>query len=59
MELSQKSQLLNSKLPKQVPPVQRPSTSVAISNQQGIGASNYNNVESSGSAMWEILKKYG
>ncbi|NER46850.1 MAG: hypothetical protein F6J92_09165 [Symploca sp. SIO1A3] len=59
MELSQKSQLLNSKLPKQAPPVCRLSTSVAISNQQGIGASNYNNVESSGGAMWKILSKYG
>ncbi|NEO78079.1 hypothetical protein [Moorena sp. SIO4G3] len=52
MELSKKS-----KLPKQVAPVQRPSTSTAISNQHGIGASNYNNVESS-AAFWDILRMY-
>ncbi|MDJ0533467.1 MAG: hypothetical protein QNJ70_13420 [Xenococcaceae cyanobacterium MO_207.B15] len=52
MKLSKKS-----KLPKQVAPVQRPSTSAAISNQQGVEASNYNNVESSG--MWDIIKEFG
>ncbi|NEN88986.1 MAG: hypothetical protein F6K48_08695 [Okeania sp. SIO3H1] len=58
MEFSKKSKLPNPKLPKQVAPVQRPSTSAAISNQYGIGASNYNNVESS-TALWDILKMYG
>lgn len=46
-----------SKLPKQVAPIQRPSTSAAISSQHGVDASNYNNVESSG--MFDILKMFG
>ncbi|MDJ0676003.1 MAG: hypothetical protein QNJ36_11575 [Calothrix sp. MO_167.B42] len=43
-----------SKFPKQVAPVQRPSTSSVISNQHGMEASNFNHVESSG--IFEILK---
>ncbi|MBU7586456.1 MAG: hypothetical protein KAF91_26930 [Nostoc sp. TH1S01] len=46
-----------SKLPKQVAPVQRLSTSSAMSNQQGMEASNSNNVESSG--MFDILRMFG
>lgn len=46
-----------SKLPKQVAPVQRPSTSAAMSNQPGMEASNYNNVESSG--LFDILRMFG
>jgi hypothetical protein len=52
MKLSKKS-----KLPKQVAPIQRSSTSTAISNQNGMEASNYNNVESSG--LFDIIRQFG
>lgn len=38
-----------SKLPKQVAPVQRPATSAAISNQQGVEAS----------SIWDAMRLYG
>ncbi len=41
-----------SKLPKQVAPVQRPSTSVALSNEQGVEASLASNI-------WNLMKLYG
>ena len=47
MKLSKKS-----KLPKQVAPVQRPSTSAALSNEQGVEASIASNI-------WNAIKLYG
>jgi hypothetical protein len=41
-----------SKLPKQVAPIQRPSTSAALSNEQGIEASISSNI-------WNLMKLYG
>ncbi len=41
-----------SKLPKQVAPVQRPSTSAALSNEQGVEASIASNI-------WNAIKLYG
>ncbi len=41
-----------SKLPKQVAPVQRPSTSAALSNEQGVEAS-------AASDLWNLIKLYG
>ena len=41
-----------SKLPKQVAPVQRPSTSAALSNDQGVEAS-------LASSIWNLIRLYG
>jgi hypothetical protein len=47
VELSKQSK---SKLPKQVAPVQRPSTSSVLSNEQGIEAS---------TSIWDMMRLYG